>query len=192
MTRATTSAPKVPEGASKHDCNLMMRRLLLERFQLKAHVENREVAVYELRVGKGGPKIAPVSPDSKAILTEANLHQEHPDMPIPSPDLLQGGVLRTFERGHAWIVISKQPLQRFTDSLYSTVERPVFDRTGLPGIYSFVLSWTPGRPSADLGAEIGPSVFTAIQQQLGLKLESAKANIDILVVESALKVPTEN
>jgi uncharacterized protein (TIGR03435 family) len=70
------------------------------------------------------------------------------------------------------------------------VDRPVIDQTGLKGRYDFTLEWTPDNvPPGDATA---PSLFTAVQEQLGLKLESRKAPVEIIIVDSAEKNPTEN
>lgn len=80
---------------------------------------------------------------------------------------------------------------QLADRLSTVLERPVIDKTGLAGIYDVVLTWTPdptasatGNPSAD---PVGPSLFAAIQQQLGLKLESGRGPVDVIVVDHAEK-----
>jgi len=79
--------------------------------------------------------------------------------------------------------------------LISRFERqPVIDMTGLPGFYDVKLEWTPTDFSAQSPAEpaVGPSIFSAVQSELGLKLEARKGPLDVLVVDHALQVPTEN
>jgi uncharacterized protein (TIGR03435 family) len=88
------------------------------------------------------------------------------------------------DRG-AKMIVSKQPWDRVALALSgAAAQRPVLDRTGAPGVYSFVLSWNQ--------PEIGVSIFDALQEQLGLKLESRKAELEFFVVDSSRKSPTEN
>jgi uncharacterized protein (TIGR03435 family) len=100
-------------------------------------------------------------------------------------------------------------IQNFVQTLASIVGRTVDDKTGLKGLYDIKLQWTPevgavggpggpGGPGAPVGPEAappadpnGPSIFTAVQEQLGLKLDSAKGQVDVLVIDSVQK-PTEN
>jgi uncharacterized protein (TIGR03435 family) len=86
---------------------------------------------------------------------------------------------RTLLRGTA-------DMAQFTSALTSTLGRPVIDNTGLKGFYKIDLTWAPDDPTAD-----GPSIFTAIQEQLGLKLESTRGPVQVLVIEHAEK-PSEN
>jgi len=115
-------------------------------------------------------------------------------MPEAPPDVLNNGVLRRFSGdGINTIIIRKQPLERLADLLSRTVERLVLDRTGAQGKYSFILSWTtPARRSQpEPEADLGVPVFTAIQRQLGLKLESGKEMVEVFVVDACERIPTE-
>jgi uncharacterized protein (TIGR03435 family) len=92
------------------------------------------------------------------------------------------------------------PIRNFTEFLSRQTGRPVLDMTGLKGFYSFSLTYTPeevpSAPGPDSGvlteSAVGPSLLNAIQDQLGLKLEARKAPVEILVIDHAEKVPTEN
>jgi uncharacterized protein (TIGR03435 family) len=144
----------------------MMRSLLAERFQLEVHRETQEVPVYELMVGKIGHKLKPGAPDATG-----------------------GNSVRGGEKG--WRMEAKRgTMEYLAQQLSHSVDRPVIDRTGLSGTYAFTFEWFPANrvPPPDL---VVPSMFTAIQEQLGLKLESAKGSIEKLVVDRAEK-PTEN
>jgi len=154
----------------------MLRALLAERFALVAHWETKEMPVYALVVAKSGARL-----------------KENP---------AGSGVTRFNRKGRdVELVFSGTPLDSLIRQLprMPGVDRPVLDETGLTGKYDFQLTLTDfqlgmnveqrGIPEAD--AE-GPSVFTALTDQLGLKLESKKIPLDVLVIDRAEKVPTEN
>jgi uncharacterized protein (TIGR03435 family) len=157
---------KFPPGTPLEQLMLMLQNLLADRFKLKAHRESREMPVYALVVGKSGSKLRESAPGAT------------------------GGVGMT---GVGRITSRAAPLQGLADHLSNAalqIDRPVIDQTGLKGRYDFTLEWTPDNlPPGDSTA---PSLFTAVQEQLGLKLESRKAPVEIVVVDSAEKTPTEN
>jgi uncharacterized protein (TIGR03435 family) len=154
-----------------------IQALLADRFQLKVHHETRELPVFALEPAKGGLKIQP-----------AQRERAEGD----------GGYV--FGPGRA--VSRLAPLSEFASLLSAVVDRPVIDRTGAPGNFDFTLQWTPEnyKQPADAGSRPaneplpdpnGPSLFTALQEQLGLKLEATKGPVDVLVIDSAQK-PSEN
>jgi uncharacterized protein (TIGR03435 family) len=142
-----------------------MRALLEERFQLKSHRETRQGRVYLLTIGKGGPKLTP-----------------HND----------GTGTRT-RKGCGHLAGSRVTVDVIATILSRETERDVVNRTGLAGKFDFALDWTPDtRPCpADDDAPVRPSFYTAVQQQLGLKLEAAKAPVEVLVIDR-LERPGEN
>jgi uncharacterized protein (TIGR03435 family) len=144
----------------------MMRTLLAERFQLKVHTQMKEIPVYELVVAKGGSKLKPSEPGAKKMLT---LKTKGPGLVMT----VTGGDLA-------------QLVGQF--SKRNNVDRPVLDKTGLSGMYDYQLEWGDDTAAVPNGV---PSVFTAFQQQLGLRLEPAKAAVKVLVVDEAQK-PSEN
>jgi uncharacterized protein (TIGR03435 family) len=155
------------EGALAGDKAMqMLQALLADRFQLKLHRETRETPVYELVVGKNGPKLKASSADAKGrnfvSANSAGMHME----------------------------AANGTMERLARQLSVTAGRPVIDKTGLAGYYAFTLDWAsaiqPTQPDSDI-----PSMFTAVQEQLGLKLESAKAPVEMLIVDRAEK-PSEN
>jgi uncharacterized protein (TIGR03435 family) len=153
-------------GANQEQARLMMRRLLAERFKLTAHLETRDVPVYTLVVAKGGPKLAPSHGDT----TEIN----------GTPAAGDSTVAYKFQ---------KVPMQMLARTLARTLQRQVSDSTGLTGEYDFTLRWTPDQNVVD---EPGPSIFTALQEQLGLKLEARKGPVEVLVIDHVERTPTEN
>jgi uncharacterized protein (TIGR03435 family) len=143
----------------------MMQALLAERFKLVVHRESKELTVYSLVVAKNGPKLKRVDP---------------------------GEGDTTSRRGHLTATrTSMHGLARFLGGPNVRLGRPVMDKTGLDGVFDFELTWTP-EGSKDEKADAPPSIFVALQEQLGLKLESQKAPVDVLVVDHIEKAPTEN
>ena len=149
--------------ATPDEVQSMTRSLLEDRFKLKAHREQREMSYLALVVGKNGPKIAAVS-----------------EVPV---DFKRRNFAGNFD------TILPMPTLAYLLSRFET-ERPILDMTGLTGSYRIQLKWA----WAPRGAQTpdGPSLFSALEEQLGLKLESRKGPIDVLVVDSAEKTPTEN
>ena len=146
----------------------MLQTLLAERFKLAIHRETKTVQAFVLEVAKNGPKMA------KAEDREA-----------------------TTRNGRGLIDARTITMNRLAEVLSRQMDRPVVNQTGLEGAFDLKLEWTPesARPvrvGAD-GAptESGLSIFTAIQQQLGLRLRSEKAQVEMLVIDHAEK-PSEN
>jgi len=154
----------------------MIQAMLADRFKLLAHHEIREQPVYELVIAKNGPK-----------LQEAK----------PAEGSDPGG---TVESRAGQIAAKNVVVSQLVTRLTQTLGRTVVDKTeGLKGKYDFMLIWAPDEAgsspsSASSSAPpdpTGPSIFTAIQEQLGLKLEPAKGPVDCLVIDH-LEQPSEN
>ena len=166
---------KMPEGAAKEQIPRMLQTLLADRLKLAVHQESRIMPVYELTVGKAGPKMKEVDP-SKFI-----------DQTLRWP--------RSGLRGHLTMPGLAYLLSGETD-------RYVLDSTGLTAIYDVDFHWTPDEASALPGAaeppqplpvmSDWPNLFLAIQQQLGLKLESRRTPVKVVVVDHVERVPTAN
>jgi len=155
----------------------MMQKLLADRFQLKFHRDKKELPVFALVVAKTGPKITKSDGD-----------------PNGAPSLLF--------RGLGMLPVRNATMADFAGVMQSAVlDRPVVDQTGLAGRYDFVLTWTPDETQfVSLGGapppptnkpDAPPDLFTAIQQQAGLKFESTKAPVDVMVIDRVEK-PSEN
>jgi uncharacterized protein (TIGR03435 family) len=168
---------KLPQQPVDEERRAVLRELLAERFQLKVHRELRERPAFVLTVAKGGPKLG--SP-----LTEKDLQAGVPPSRI-----------NFFGPGH-WEGHFAL-LSNLSRSLVGQPEigRPVVDKTGLTGQYDFTLRWTPvdtGSAAAPADpSEQWPSLFTALEEQLGLKLTPQKEPIEVIVVDSVEK-PSEN
>ncbi len=154
---------------------LMLQQLLAERFQLKAHRESREIAIYQLVVAKGSSKLAQ---SASSASDKLNVQTR-----VVSP----GVIAREYAS-------DKMSIATLADVIASSAGRPVEDRTGLDGTYAVRLSWTDDSRVAgtQATAEVpGPSIFTALEEQLGLKLESGKGPGEFLVIDSVEK-PSAN
>jgi uncharacterized protein (TIGR03435 family) len=166
---------------------LMLQTLLADRFKLTLRREMKQSPVYELVLAKGGPKIK-LSSDQDS--PEVN----GPPQPGAGPNR---GAIRI---GAGSLIGNAATLALFTKILSQRLDRPIVDKTNLTGRYDIQLTWTPGVGESPLGPggyalppadSDSPSVFAAIQEKLGLKLESAKAPVDVWVVDRAER-PTEN
>ena len=169
-----------PDGEgqpSEKQWKIMLQKLLADRFQLTFHRDKKELSVYALTVGKTGPKLTPSegSPDG-----------------LPSTQFRKVGDL----------AVRNVTMGDFASSMQRAVlDRPVVDHTGLAGRFDFTLTWTADEfqfsglgipvptPTNSDGAP--PDLFTAIQQQLGLKLEATKAQTEVLAIDHVEK-PSEN
>jgi uncharacterized protein (TIGR03435 family) len=183
----------------------MLQALLEERFQLKIHRETREVPVYALTVAKGGPKL-----EEFDEATCRPLPMPPPKSPIPGPGEKPYCSMNWIDRkGPNTVVYSTgKSLDSIAGLLGNILDRPVFDKTWIAGKFVFHLEFLPdetspgsiftGRggelvpaPAAPADPSGGASIFTAIQEQLGLKLEPAKGSREFIVIDRAEK-PSEN
>jgi uncharacterized protein (TIGR03435 family) len=181
----------IPDMTIPDTVALMVQSLLEDRFKLKSHRETRELPLYELTVTKGGTKLK-LSDDQTppAALLGGGGNQRGGALP-------RGGI----RLGRGNLEAQAQPISILTAALGALyTDRPVVDKTGLKGLYDIKVQWTPdpgltanaapgGIPGA--GAPLGPSLFTALEEQLGLKLESARGPLPVLVIDSVQK-PSEN
>jgi uncharacterized protein (TIGR03435 family) len=181
---------KVPPGTTPQQAKAMMRNLLAERFHLQVRREMRDLPIYALLVAKEGLKMKPSEAVQPAVPVQASRNSGVPAIdgdgfPQRRPGL--HGIGMSYVDGRAKAGGQKQSLSAIVSWLTGVVnDRPVIDLTGLKGDYDFSMTWSP-----DPGSNIG-DFFSAIQRQLGLRLEPRKLPTKMLVVVSALKVPTEN
>jgi uncharacterized protein (TIGR03435 family) len=173
--------PDVPGRPSMDQIGDMLQKLLADRFQLKFHHETKELSVYVIKVASGGEKMtntsaAPTDPPGFGF------------------------------RGLGDLVVRNLTMADFAKGLQTTVtDRPVVDQTGLTGRYDFTLKWTPDEsqfaqfrgavpqpaPSAGDNPNAPPSLYTAVQEQLGLRIEATKAPDDAMVIDHVEK-PSPN
>jgi uncharacterized protein (TIGR03435 family) len=171
---------RAPEGSSEDQIRLMLQQLLVERFKFQFHREHKDLAGYALVLAKDGPKFT---------------IEKKPDQ--PGKDDGRVGAGRGMARGHM------VPASSLAMTLGLYLGRPVLDQTGIDGPFNFELHWTPDETERQLGAPPapgpatnsdppGPSLFAAIQEQLGLKLNSQRTSVEMLVIDRLQQVPTEN
>ncbi|HVW08528.1 MAG TPA: TIGR03435 family protein [Bryobacteraceae bacterium] len=159
------------DDISDRDLWLSLQPLLTDRFHLKFHREPRTMPVFSLVVAKGGPKFQP--------------HKESAD----GKDQPRLGV--SIGSGKGKLTATKTTMASFADSLGHQVDRVVVDNTGLKGEYDFTVEWSPDNHEGSIVSAVeekvgltGLSVFEALQEQLGLKLESSKGPVQVIVIDS--------
>jgi uncharacterized protein (TIGR03435 family) len=176
VAKPETEVPATPEGFET--MRKMMQALLAERFQLVVHKESKQMPVYAIVVAKGGPKLKASAADAK------------------------GPMMRM---GMGTLDATKVPLSMLARTLSNRVGRTVTDETGLTGDFDFKLEFAPdtngpmGRMAAPEGKERPetppdsdrPTIFAALQEQLGLKLEARKAQVETVVIDKVERA-TEN
>ena len=159
---------------------LMLQNLLADRFKLGLHHEQKPTPVYALVVGKNGPKLKEASAGSqvKSTCSRQGTQISCQNQKLSMADLAQN-------------------LPRWVSRDW--FDLPIVDQTGLPGVYDFSLTWTPSnRPDSAAGGTSeatdpsGVTLFDAIQDQLGLKLEQRKLPVDRIVIDHIERIPTEN
>ena len=180
---------------------LMMQSMLADRFQLRLSHEMRELPVYTLTVAKDGPKIKPVAVDSNPAEPANVSGAGRGAAGVPAQGAVGAGSMNTnVSRTKGEMNANTVPLSRFIQALSRQLRRPVIDQTSLDGMYTIHLEWAPdtlatgGNPAGTdtpIGDPAGPSLFTAIQEQLGLRLNSGKGPVEVLVIRSVEK-PSEN
>ena len=156
---------KAPGGASGEQTKQMLQTLLEDRFNLKVHRETKELPVYALVVGKNGPEFHEVQDDGTGA------------------EITGGDESHPIKAHHVSMKLLAATLQGY-------VGDPVLDMTGLTGMYDFSLEFTSDESLA-ANAAPGPSIFTAVQEQLGLKLEARKGPVEVVVIDHVDK-PSEN
>jgi uncharacterized protein (TIGR03435 family) len=160
---------KTSEHAGENGLMVMLQDLLADRFQLKLHHETRTVSGYELTLAKGGVKASPSEPGTDSA-TDTSKRGGRMDAKACS-------------------------MSRLALKLADILGAPVSDATNASGKFNFSLRWVPddlqAKPGASSDAPAGPSLFTALQEQLGVRLEARKVPVDVLVIDQA-ELPSEN
>lgn len=161
---------KYPAETTPDQFRSMLQSLLAERFRLALHRETRQLPAYALVVAKGGPKLHPGAAPASGT-----------------------------NGGPGFLEAKGTSIRKLADLLARMTGQPVTDETGLTGSYDFKLEWTPDEtikftPDAPQAAALanGASLFSALQEQLGLKLEGRKGPVEVLVVDRIERTPAEN
>ncbi|MDR3698072.1 MAG: TIGR03435 family protein [Candidatus Sulfopaludibacter sp.] len=162
-------AAKPPSAADSEQLNLMLQSMLVDRFKLAVHHDTKVFPVYGLLVAKGGLKVKEVE--------DTGNHDN---------------------RGKRGQFIGLQcSMARFAEQMGRNMDRPVLDMTGRKGVFNLTLNWMPeeaqvAKEESRADVQTYPPLLTALQEQLGLKLEPKKAPLDVLVIDHVERVPTEN
>lgn len=194
---APEDAPRLKDLKAEQR-NAMMLQLLVDRFNLKYHHEQRELPMYAMVVAKGGLKMKPTQADPPGTSAPDNNGPPSGDGPRPP----MGKHMLMMNPGH--LESTGASTDMLADIFSRQLQRTVVDKTGLSGEYDFTLNYTPDsmpmppHGGADGGAKPespvdqgGPSLFTAVEEQLGLKLEATKGMVDVIVIDH-IDLPTEN
>jgi len=179
---------------------LLVRSLLKERFALKTHNETRELPLSYLVMAredrKLGERLRPSTLDCRALMAERAKAAKEGAPPVPPAPPKPGEILPCSMRGGlGQITAGSIALSNFAQMLGSMLNRPIYDRTNLTGNFDIQLEYTPDQmpqlppgatlpPGLTLPSPDGPSLLTAVQEQLGLKLEATRGPVDVLVVDS--------
>jgi uncharacterized protein (TIGR03435 family) len=161
--------PNVDGQPNMKQFQVLVQKVLAERFGLKSHHEQREMPVFALAVAKDGPKMVPSKGDPNGLPDNEGM----------------GGNGRQIRK---YTNVSMNDLAMM---LQFNLDRPVVDQTGVKGRYDFRMQWTVDEGQAPADPDAPPGLFTAIQEQIGLKLESTKAPVDVLVIDHVEK-PSPN
>src|ERR1700733_9370578 len=187
------------------ELSLMLRALLADRFKLKVHNDRKMMPTYTLVLartdGRLGPRLHVSTTDCAALMAAVRARGGGPPPTLPAPGERPSCGMRMFPGSFSG---GSATMTQLTNALARFVGRTVVDQTGLTGNYDVDLQWTPdqmpqglrgdpppGAPPLPVIDPNGPSIFTAVQEQLGLKLESTKGSVDVLVIDH-VEQPTED
>jgi uncharacterized protein (TIGR03435 family) len=192
----------LPAGANREQERAMLRNLLIERFQVVLHRENRAISGFALTVAKGGLKMSESDPTVSATdEPQANgpLPTGSDGFPILRKSVITGAPMILYRQGRARLQGLRVATGQLADSLSHQLDRIVVDETGLTGEYDITVNWTPEanepgarQPGAQEDAGPESTVFMALEQQLGIKVVAKKVQRETVVVDSAARTPTEN
>ena len=184
----------IPAGTTKEQFQRMQQSLLIERFRITLHHENKEMQGYDLVVAKSGPKFKETEPaaapkDPDAPPPPGPWRNDQEGFPIIPPDDNRR-MLFGLNGNHAVQRFPGRTMELFAAYLINSLAQPINDATDLRGTYDFSLKWIiHGSLKKD---DDGPDIFQAVQAQLGLKLESTKLPVDVLVIDHIDKTPSDN
>jgi uncharacterized protein (TIGR03435 family) len=169
-----------PEKVTQAELREMLQTLLAERFKLRVHRETRDLSGYALEVSDRGEKLVEVRPNDDENLSNSPVPfpiAPHVDFAVSAGERIAKGHSASIGAGLVRV-------------LAVTLGAPVLDKTGLTGVYDFALRWMPSADETPMGRSVratssnGPSLFTALPEQLGLRLVSQKVRVEVLVIDS--------
>jgi uncharacterized protein (TIGR03435 family) len=193
----------VPPGSTKEQVHVMLQRLLMERFKMTIHHESQDKLAYDLSVAKTGLKLKEtVYPNAKpASGSSIEFTLDKNDFPVLPKEAAVQARLDWVKNGSFRSTFRAYPISKFVQDLVGvlttmisvsddptrTFAARVIDKTGLTGRYDFTLEYAGLDDNST-----GPGIFSAVDKQLGLKLEKSKAPLDIIVIDHINKTPIEN
>ena len=181
----------MPVDTTREQFNVMLQNLLADRLGLKVHWASKAIETYSLVVAKGGPKLKPAAPDSPQASDDSSLNG------FPIPPAGNGSWFAQMPDGKIGMRGHNQTIPELIGEIGGrTLNGPLTDATGLTGKYDYTVFWSMSANIAALNpmsaAEPdGPSIFDAVQDQLGLKIEKTRGPVQVLVVDHVDKKPTE-
>jgi len=189
----------MPNGTTKAQFLTMLQNLLAERFKLQIHREQKTISLYALTVGKGGAKLTNPPPDAAADPTRIHRLPANAERQGRLSEVSAGvttmGMISDGGKTRASLQAHNESVGWLVKMLSGQMGAPVMDDTGLKDKYDYVMTWIPEAPGAipsesqDLG---GPSLMSALQEQLGLRLIARKSPVEFIVIDRAERTPTEN
>jgi uncharacterized protein (TIGR03435 family) len=191
--KVTGTDPSDPHQFTKAQRSQALQALLADRFKLAVHTETKEASIYALTVARGGPKLTSSKPsDAPAPPPNAPPGANVRGNPGDGPP--RGGMMRMSGPGN--LTGQAMSMTQLANLLSQQLHKTVVDQTGLTGSYDFTLQWTPDNltsPGGDATTPdpTGPTIFTALQEQLGLKLESTRGPVKTVVIDH-IEPPSEN
>jgi uncharacterized protein (TIGR03435 family) len=207
-TQTYAIGARVSAGARKDELPLMLRSLLIDRLKIETHREKKEMAAYDLLVAKGGSRLKlsasqPAPPASEKPIYAYGLDKDgYPNLPQDFKGMIGAG------NGKLCYFYNGQTMNGFADFLSSVAAKPIIDETGLTGKYNLDLRWQTGA-SEDISsgvftagnapiatptraADLAAALFEAVQSELGLRLESKKRLVELLVIDHVERMPLDN
>jgi len=181
----SAKADRVPTAAEMRG---LVRRMLEERFALRTHTETRDMPIYELVLdrqdGRLGPSMTPAAFDCEPFLSGLRPARESPIDPVTG--FRRCGTAASPGGGAITVRLNGYSLPRLATFLEPDVERVVLDKTGVTGVFDMVVTYEDGRnqiPGSQ--PKEAPALFTALQEQLGMRLRSARGPVEVLVIDRA-------
>jgi uncharacterized protein (TIGR03435 family) len=198
---------KMTRDERSRESRLMLQSLLADRFHLKVHIETKVLPVYALVVAKGGPKLKasapppPPSPDADGTAPQSPPAPPSPDKPLPK-QVPPGSMMMRGSSTKMELTASEGTINGLAKILANQPDaggRQIIDQTGLTGKYDYHLEWAPADTAMGVkGADNGtgpdadaPPLFTALEEQLGLKLEPQKGPVQVVVIDH-MEAPSAN
>ena len=186
-TQRYSITAKLPPQTTREEARVMLRNLLIERFQMRLHPETRSFRVYYLVISKKGAKLK----SGERLNPAGDEEQQRKSLQSGLAAFKARSEALSF-RPTASLGLGTAPIADFVDRLSPHLDRPVLDRTQLDGLYTFSLHWVADGAQQTDDMPRGPSLFAALEEQLGLELKPATDQLQVLVIDAVQKIPVEN